>query len=137
MNLFRKRGLELPHSCFHTLDHRERNGSVVHYDPTRDDLSLAVQVGDSAPEGRANLNVCNVSYGHRNPTSSGSDRYRSNVIETGESPPASHDIFRSAHLQDSSANILVRRAHRIDNLFERDSKRDQLCRVHLDLILLL
>ena len=49
---------------------------------------------------------------------------------------AANDLFVPAHLDDAAADLLVRRAHRLDDVVHADAVPEQLGRIDVDLVLL-
>ncbi len=133
----RQRALDLGHSVLNAIDHRERILSVPHDDPPGHHFSLPVEVRDSAPDLRPDLNVCDVADSDWRPARARADRHRTNVIEAPESAAAAHHHLRSAHLEHSPSNVGVRPSHGFRHLAERNVECQQLRRIHVHLILLL
>src|SRR5690606_7752864 len=121
-----QRRRHLLHLVLHTLDHVQRILAVSHHDEaayyfTLPNRSIRVryrEISDAAADLGPELHGRDVGDSDGNAARSGADRDGADVIERFEAALALHDVFGAAHLEHTSAHILVRCPHGADHALD-------------------
>ena len=115
-----QRRLQLLEAGLDAPDHVERVLAVAHHDDAADGVAGAVEVGDPAPQLRADLDARHVAQQHRHAAGGGLDDDRAEILDgAAVAAPADH-VLGAGEFQQPPADLVVRVAHRRDDRFERD-----------------
>ena len=119
------------------LDHAQRVLAVTHHHHAADREPLAVEFGGAALHRRAELNLGHVRDPHRLAALAGAQHDVFQVLLRAHVAAAAHELLVAGDLQHPAADVVVRAAHRLDHLLQRDAIRRQAVRVQVDLVFLL
>ena len=131
----RQARLDLADALLDAIDHVDRVLSLAHHDDARHHFAVAVQIGDAAPEIRADRHVADVADPDRRAALA---RRHDDVLEVGDRrrvPAAAHHVLGAAELDEPTAGLGVAAAHRLDHALDRQAVVAQAVRVDVHLVL--
>ena len=131
----RKARLDLFDPGFHAADDVQSVGAVAHDDDAGDDVAVAVQVGDAAPQVRPHHHLAHVFDADLRAILRDAEGDVLEILDrAGVAAPANH-VLGAAEFEQSSAGFLVAAAHGLHDTAHRNAVRAQAIRVQVHLIL--
>ena len=132
-----QRGLDLPETLAHALDHGARVLAVAHdHDPAHG-VAEAVEIADPAADLGAERDLGHVAQQHRRPERVGAQDRLLEVGGRADVAPAADHVLLARHLDEPAAHLDVGAAHRLGHLHDPEAVGLEPVRVDRDLVLLL
>src|SRR3546814_3385487 len=110
--------------------------ALAQHDEASRHFSLAIELGDTAPNFRAELDGGDIAHRHGHAAGSRTQRDGAEVVERLQIARGADHIFGLGQFDDRAARLLVRPPDRLHRLAMRDTVAGQLHRIEHHLILL-
>ena len=109
--------------------------AFTHDDDAGDRVAHAIQVGDAAPDVRSERHVADVAHTDRHAAVASCEDDVADVRRRFRVAASAHHVFGAGHLDQTAADVVVSRAHRVEDFRDRQVEGAQTIRIDLNLVL--
>ncbi len=134
-NAIRQAGSNLGDLGLDVADHLQRVLSIARHHNSGYHFAFAIQLGETAPLVRHQLDTCDVADQHRRAVFR-LDHQILDVTHAAQVTPAAHHVLGFTHFQRASADIAIGLPDHVRHFIEGNAVSAQLHRIHCHLVLL-